>query len=81
MVIEVVNILAKSRILEAAISFNKNGQLNADHLGLVSKETPIYISERLTPNARRLHFLAKDMVKLGGFKYRWTAGGIQWTNR
>lgn len=75
LIVELNNTLAKSKVLDAAKSFNKTGQLNSNHLGLGNKETRIYISERLTPKARRLHFLARDIARLGGFKYCWTAGG------
>lgn len=75
LIVELGNTLTKSKVLEAAKSFNKSGQLHSNHLGFESKDTRIYISERLTPKARRLHFLAKDMAQSGGFKYCWTAGG------
>lgn len=53
-----------------------NEKLRAKHLGLrMSEETPIYISEQLTPKAARLFFLGRELIKQKLYKYCWTSYG------
>ncbi|CAK1598136.1 unnamed protein product [Parnassius mnemosyne] len=51
-------------------------KLCAKHLGFKTQEdTPIFLSEHLTPKGARLHFLARDLAKSKNYKFCWTAYG------
>lgn len=67
----------KLSILKDAKSYNiqnKDLKLNAQNLGF-NQNSPIYVSDHLTPFANRLHFLARDLVKSKLYKYCWTVNG------
>lgn len=77
-VVETNSTLLKNDFLKSAKSFNikHKNKLCAKHLGLKTQEdTPIYLSEHLTPKGARLHFLARDLVKSKNYKFCWTAYG------
>lgn len=78
-IVEFTNTFIKSDILKAAKTYNnkyKSNKLSAKHLGINSNpETPIYISENLTPKASRLFFLARDLKTTKNYKYCWTNYG------
>ncbi|XP_060806129.1 uncharacterized protein LOC132903002 [Amyelois transitella] len=60
---------------DVLVGMQKN-KLTAKHLGLHTKEdTPIFVTEHLTPKGSRLYFLARELVKSRRFKYCWTAYG------
>lgn len=76
-IIELATKEKKICVLKAAKEFNiqhRNAKLNASHLGL-KQNTPIYVSDHLTPLANRLFFLARDLVKSNIFKYCWSSNG------
>lgn len=50
-------------------------QLNSQHIGLSGPPTPIYVSEFLTTKAKRLHYLARKLVKDRKIVGCWTAYG------
>ncbi|KAI5644497.1 hypothetical protein NE865_03386 [Phthorimaea operculella] len=77
-VVETSSTLLKTDLLKKCKSFNVTNKikLRAKHLGFVkNEETPIFVSEQLTPKASRLYFLARDLIKSTAFKYCWTAYG------
>lgn len=77
-VLETKSTLVKTEMIKMVKLFNvKNkSKLCAKHLGFrTEEETPIFISEHLTRNASRLHFLARDLAKSKEYKYCWTAYG------
>ncbi|KAI8423117.1 hypothetical protein MSG28_014199 [Choristoneura fumiferana] len=68
----------KSDIKDLYRDFNvkNNDHLSAKHLGLkVSPDMPIYVAEQLTPQAARLHFLARELKRANSYKYCWTSYG------
>ncbi|XP_059047982.1 uncharacterized protein LOC131843372 [Achroia grisella] len=67
----------KEKIIGAAKFFNKNSTIkfNTSHLKLKGQPTPVYISENLTTNGRRLYFLARECVKNYNFLGTWTTKG------
>lgn len=76
--VELANTLQKNNILSAIRKHNKenrSNQLNAGHLGLSGSSCPIYVSEFLTPRAKRIFFLAREMAKSEQYDYCWTANG------
>ncbi|XP_060810091.1 uncharacterized protein LOC132904195 [Amyelois transitella] len=77
-VVETTSTLLKLDFMKTCKTFNiKNKtKLCAKHLGMRKKEdTPIFLSENLTPKGSRLHFLARDLVKTKNYRYCWTAYG------
>ncbi|KAJ8704229.1 hypothetical protein PYW08_012953 [Mythimna loreyi] len=77
-VVELASTLIKTDILKLCKAFNttKAYKLCAKHLGLrVGGDTPIFVSEQLTAKGARLHFLARDLIKAGKYKFCWTAYG------
>lgn len=77
-IVETSSTLLKNEILKMVKAFNikHKTKLCCKHLGFKTQEdTPIFITEHLTTKGSRLHFLARDLVKSGAFKYCWTAYG------
>ncbi|CAH0406991.1 unnamed protein product [Chilo suppressalis] len=77
-VVETGSVLLKTDLLKMAKTFNirNKTKLCAKHLGLKTQEdTPIFVSENLTPKTSRLHFLARDLAKSKGYKFVWTSYG------
>lgn len=77
-VVETISTILKNDILKMSKSFNMRHKtkISARHLGLRSGEdTPVYITENLTPISARLYFLSRDLVKSKSYKFCWTAYG------
>lgn len=77
-IVETASTLIKTDILKLCKTFNttKRNKLCAKHLGhRVLEDTPIFVSEQLTAKGARLHFLARDLVKAGKYKFCWTTYG------
>lgn len=77
-IVELGSTILKTDVLKLCKSYNiKNKhKLQAKHLGFTRNEdTPIYVSEQLTPKGARLFFLARDLTKLKKFKFCWTSFG------
>lgn len=69
---------SKMKILKAVKDYNiqnKGQKLSTATIGLTSSSQPIYVAEYLTPNARRLYYLGRELQKEGIVKYCWTANG------
>lgn len=77
-IVETASTIIKTEILKLCKTFNttKKNKLCAKHLGhRVLEDTPVFVSEQLTAKGARLHFLARDLVKTGKYKFCWTAYG------
>lgn len=78
-VVELTSTMTKTDLLSACKSYNnknKNAKLCLKHVGITENgESPIYISEQLTPKAARLYFLARDLSKTQAYKFCWTSFG------
>lgn len=77
-VVETSSVLLKTDFLKMAKTFNirNKTKLCAKRLGMKSHaDTPIFLSENLTPKASRLHYLARDLAKSKGYKFVWTSYG------
>lgn len=78
-IVELSSTLLKEDILKSAKAFNKRNHVDklcAKHLGnKKNPDSPIFVSEHLTPKAARLFFLARDLRKSKGYKYCWTTFG------
>ncbi|KOB69355.1 Zinc finger DNA binding protein [Operophtera brumata] len=79
LIVELNSTFAKTDLLKAAKTHNyknKNNKLSAWSLGLAADaDTPIFISENLTPLSSRLYFLARDFKSANKYKYCWTSYG------
>lgn len=64
-----------SRAAKKFNSENKSNKLNSKHLGLEGLEKPVYISENLTPKARRLFFRARELKRSKAYLFCWTSNG------
>jgi hypothetical protein len=65
-------------MLKMCKSYNirNKGNLCAKHIGLQnSSETPIFVSEQLTPRASRLYYLAREFKKAKKYVHCWTSYG------
>lgn len=77
-VVETTSTLVKNDFLRSCKAYNikQKTKLAAKHLGMRTQEdTPIFVSEQLTPKAARLYFLARELVKAKTYKFCWTAYG------
>ena len=70
--------MLKTNLLKKAKSFiirNKT-KIQAKQLGLTNNtETPVFVSEQLTPKGARLFFLARDLANSKQYKFCWTSYG------
>lgn len=77
-ILELRSAIVRSDFLKKVKDFNLKNKtrLQANHLGFTSHEdTPIFITEHLTPKGARLFFLARDLKKAQKVKYCWTSMG------
>lgn len=69
---------AKDKILQSVRIFNlqnKSNKLNSSHIGLFGSPSPIYVAEHLTPKARKLFFLARELARVNKYQFCWTSRG------
>lgn len=74
-VVELANTLTKHKFLSSSRKFNKTRKLNVSHLGIKSNTSPLFLSEVLTANSRRLHFLAREFARQEKYQFCWTSNG------
>lgn len=77
-IVEFSSAVTKETIIKGARQFNsrnKTCKLNTTHLKLEGPVKPIYVSEKLTPKAQRLFYLARTFAKDNAYKYCWTSYG------
>lgn len=77
-VVETTSTIKKVEMLKMTKQFNmkQKTKLSAKHLGFkTAEDTPIFISEHLTPRSSRLYFLARDLAKSKEYRFCWTAYG------
>lgn len=81
--LELNNNSNKNVILRAVKSFNKSNQvkLNSSHLGLPAPMVPVFVAEHLTPKARRLYYLARNMVKSKQILMSWISNAKVFTKK
>ncbi|CAH2096747.1 unnamed protein product [Euphydryas editha] len=77
--VEFLNTLTKTKFLAAVKEFNKKNVDNkvcSTHLNIkTSQVIPIYITELLSPQMKRLFYLARNYAKMNGYTYCWTSNG------
>lgn len=77
-VIEFTTNLHKSTSLQAVKKYNatnSTNRLNTTTLDIEGDKLPIFVSEFLTPKAKRLYFLAREASKSLGYDFCWSANG------
>ncbi|CAB3248525.1 unnamed protein product [Arctia plantaginis] len=84
-IVKLVSALKKESILKAIRIYNKEKsseqRLNTGILRMKGPAAPIYVSESLTATARRLHYLARDLVKTHNLASCWTSFGKVYLKR
>lgn len=68
----------KASLISAVKNFNKsnaNGKLNMSHAGEKGNTCPIYLTEHLTANSRRLFYLARQLKTKNKLKFCWVSDG------
>lgn len=83
-IVETVSTLKKNDLLQKCKLLNskRKEKLCAKHLGITHKpDSPVYISEHLTPKGSRLFFLARDLAKSRGYKFCWTRYGLVYVRK
>lgn len=75
-IVDLASVITKENILTNYKKFNKgNRRLNTEYLKLDGQIKPIFISENLTAQMKRLHYLARVFANSNGYRYCWIAGG------
>lgn len=77
-IVELSSTVIKNDTLKMCKMYNSkhSEKLRAKHLGVSSSgETPIYVSEQLTPKAARLYFLARELKRQKLYNFCWTGYG------
>lgn len=72
------SVILKRKILMSAKAYNtknKKNKLNSSIVNSDSPSEPLYVDEHLTPKAKRLYYLGRQLSKSGEFKYCWTSNG------
>lgn len=76
--VDFISAITKDTIIKKARKFNnenKQNKLCTAHLKLDGPSKPIYISEKLTPKAQRIYYLARRFAEDYAYKYCWTSYG------
>ncbi|XP_063372473.1 uncharacterized protein LOC134660628 [Cydia amplana] len=65
-------------LLQAVKEYNKlhpGDKFNTMNLNIEGEKQPVYVSESLTPRARKLHYFARNLRKNHNYKHCWTRKG------
>ncbi|CAG9791406.1 unnamed protein product [Diatraea saccharalis] len=77
--LEFSNTLLKTNFLSAVKQFNKQNpksKVNSTHLDITTtRESPIYVTELLTTQAKRLFYLTRAYAKTNEYRFCWTSNG------
>lgn len=78
-VAEFTHVHNKQNFLDATKFYNKKrtnpDKLNTEILGLPGDRKPVYISEYLTPQTKKLLFASRDFAKANLYDFCWTSNG------
>jgi hypothetical protein len=75
-VVELGSVIMKENIIERARKFNKknpSNKLKTSHLNVEGPVKPFFISEFLSPNEKRLNYLARTFAQDNGYRFCWTS--------
>lgn len=77
-IVEFTTTIMKENFLQSVKNYNRKNsrnKLNSLHLKIEGPELPIYISENLTSNGRRLYSAARKFASEQKFDFCWTSNG------
>lgn len=77
-IVELSNTAVKNSMMTSLKSYNIGNpakKLSTSDIGFSGINMPIYMSEHLTVNARRLYYLGRELRKINKMKYCWTSNG------
>ncbi|XP_047991417.1 uncharacterized protein LOC125230330 [Leguminivora glycinivorella] len=77
-IIEFNSVLTKEHLIRKYREYNKSNstcKLNTETLGITGPRNPVYVSENLSPQMKRLHYIAKDFASSNGYKHCWVTNG------
>lgn len=77
-VLEFTTVHKQSHFLKAVRAYNLSNQsdkLNTNSINMPGEKKLIYVSEYLTKKAKHLHYLSRELIKKGDWKYCWTNRG------
>lgn len=77
-------VVLRDKIVGSVKAYNKkyaSSKFNTSNLKLEGPPKPIFVSEGLTPQTKRLFFLAREFSKNNGIKYCWTSRGRVYMRR
>lgn len=77
-IIKFRSVRCRDEFYSAVHRFNKSNpkeKLNTAHLGFGTANTPVYVSEHLSPTNKSLHAAARIAAKEKGYKFVWVRGG------
>lgn len=77
-IVKLPSLRARDEILAAASNFNKKNKtnkLNSAHLGINGVNSPIYVSEHLTPENKALHAATRIRAKEVNYRFVWIRNG------
>lgn len=74
---EFTSVLTKEKLLNSIKVFKKQyREITTSTIKIKGTAQPIYISENLTPKAKRLFYLARDYAKNKNYKFCWVSHGV-----
>lgn len=77
-VAEFSTVILRDKIIGSVKSYNKKyatGKLSTEHLKLDGPPKPIFVSESLTIQAKKLFFMAREFAKGNEYKFCWASRG------
>lgn len=83
---EFTKVVTKRDFISGIRKFNKNAKdkqnkLNTELIGVSGARTPIYVSELLSLQIKKLLFRTQEFAKANGYDYCWTSNGAVYLRR
>ncbi|CAG9787586.1 unnamed protein product [Diatraea saccharalis] len=83
-VAELTSVILRDKIISNVKTHNKlnsQNKFSTSNIKLDGPQKPIFISENLAPQTKKLFFLARETAKEFGYKYCWTSRGKVYMRR
>lgn len=77
-IVEFNSVLTKELLIRKYRDYNKTNRtskLNTEALGISGPRNPVFISENLSPQMKRLHYITKEFARSNGFQHCWVTNG------
>ncbi|KAF9422338.1 hypothetical protein HW555_001928 [Spodoptera exigua] len=76
---EFSSVMMKDTLISAVRTFNKSREkqdkLNTGLLGISGTKHPVYVTEQLPGNTKKLYYLSREFAKSNNFKFCWVSNG------